>query len=351
MNGKLPSVRSGDASFLSKSQVQDLWDAASFLVQEYGVLLNTRIVVFHELDAHPGVGAALVSELVHELGLALRRWAPRACERFHWLYVHQRGSKTGFSTVIVAHIPPDLAADARNWLFERFLSKRLSQTEALGRVRFRSLHFGGERSRVRRHFQLARLLCRSVDPDIKVRADTDRRALIDVLRIPICLREKFSDAGVPQGRRVSESLGEKVRRKAVEERMAPLSAFRDQAWHAIATGWELMEHSAREIERDERRQKGLEVDLEWPVGSGARTDQVRDAARKTLQLSWPIDPRERRRGWEGWWLSASNGPGSGGVLGVKEQVTTLFQGRSVARARRTVTDSAASPSARQQHDG
>lgn len=306
MSSRSPLARSGDTSFLSKSQVQDLWDAASFLVQEYGVLLNTRIVIFHERDEHPGVGTTLVSELVHEMGLALRRWAPRACERFHWLYVHQRGSKTGFSTVIVAHIPSELAADAKAWLLGRFLSKRLSQVQALRCVKMRVPQFNREYSRVRWHFHLVRLLSRSLDPDIKVRVDGDRRALIDVLRIPVCLRERFSAARVPQERRVSESVGEKLRREAVGQRLAPLSAFRDQAWHAIATGWELIEHRDREIEKDERKQKELEVDLEWPEGKGSRTNQVRAAARQKLLESWPVDPRQRKRSWSGWWLQSDN---------------------------------------------
>src|SRR5690349_12380622 len=57
---------------LTKSQVRKLWDAGSFLIQEYGILLNSRIMIGHErLSTAPmRDGAELVSDLVHELGMA-----------------------------------------------------------------------------------------------------------------------------------------------------------------------------------------------------------------------------------------------------------------------------------------
>ena len=125
---------------LSKSQVRELWDAGSFLVQEYGILLNTRIVIAHERLSTGEVrdGAGLVSDLVHQLGMALRRSAPKTCPRFHWLYVHNRGTKSGFSTTIVAFIPEELSDEAEEWLFDHFLLNRFGSSLPKDAVRMRS---------------------------------------------------------------------------------------------------------------------------------------------------------------------------------------------------------------------
>ena len=96
------------------------------------------------------------------------------------------------------------------------------------------------------------MLCLSLNPDIKVRDDGERRALIHVLSIPKRLREEFSFLGVPQRRRVSETIGERAQRFAIDERMAPLSAFSDKAWGALFTGWELREHLDRQRVKKER---------------------------------------------------------------------------------------------------
>lgn len=147
-----------------------------------------------------------------------------------------------------------------------------------------------------------RMLCRSVDPNIKVRDRGERRALIDVLSIPKRLRETFDSFEVPQRCRSSKTIGEKIQNKAVGDRLAPLSAFGDQAWTDLFTGWELDEYDDRQCEKEDREKARLKVGLEWPEGIGQRLDQVREAALEQLKTAWPQDPRRRLRGWQGWWL-------------------------------------------------
>jgi hypothetical protein len=152
-----------------------------------------------------------------------------------------------------------------------------------------------------------RMLCRSVDPSIKVRNQGERRALIDVLAIPKRLRETFDSFEVPQRCRPSRTINEKTQNKAAEERLAPLSAFGDKAWSDLFTGWELDEHLDRQREKEERAEALLKVRLEWPEGIGRRQDQVRAIALERLKTTWPQDPRRRLRGWEGWWLRRPRG--------------------------------------------
>jgi hypothetical protein len=244
---------------LTKSQVRKLWDAGSFLVQEYGIVLNTRIVIYHKRlgISETREGTQLVSALVHELGMALKRSAPRSCPHFHWLYAHQLGWKTGFSTTLVAHIPEALVDEAHEHLFDRFLAKRYGWPLPKNTVLLRTTRYENRTWRFRRHLQLMRMLCRSVDPNIKVRDRGERRALIDVLSIPKRLRETFDSFEVPQRCRSSKTIGEKIQNKAVGDRLAPLSAFGDQAWTDLFTRWELDEYDDRQREKEDREKARL----------------------------------------------------------------------------------------------
>ena len=69
-NGPVTHRRASRNAHLTKSQVRKLWDAGSFLVQEYGILLNTRIEINHTRLSISETKEAtqLVSALVHELG-------------------------------------------------------------------------------------------------------------------------------------------------------------------------------------------------------------------------------------------------------------------------------------------
>ena len=81
------------AGYLSLKQVRDLWEAASFLVQMYGLFLNTRISIRYGrlgIEDPSKVGPFLTS-LMHELRMLINaRAASAEClEPFHWLYVHE----------------------------------------------------------------------------------------------------------------------------------------------------------------------------------------------------------------------------------------------------------------------
>jgi hypothetical protein len=76
------------AGYLSLKQVRDLWEAASFLVQMYGLFLNTRISIRYGrlgIDDPSKVGPFLTS-LMHELRMLINgRAASAECpEPFHW---------------------------------------------------------------------------------------------------------------------------------------------------------------------------------------------------------------------------------------------------------------------------
>jgi hypothetical protein len=179
------------AGYLSLKQVRDLWEAASFLVQMYGLFLNTRISIRYGrlgIDDPRKVGPLLTS-LMHELRmLIIGRPARAGClEPFHWLYVHEYSSTDGAITHVVATVPTE-TGDIGRWLSDRFLPHHIESSCSTGAVTFRrsavrdSEHFA-------RHLQLVRLVCRGIDPTYTVSirdggGSTTRFPLIERIGVP-----------------------------------------------------------------------------------------------------------------------------------------------------------------------
>jgi hypothetical protein len=166
----------------------------------------------------------------------------------------------------------------------------------------RTTRYESQLWRLRRHFHLMLMLCRSVDPSIKVRDQGERKALIDVLAIPKRLRETFDSFAAPQRCRVSKTISEKLQTEAFDQRLAFLSVFGDQAWSNLFTGWELAEYLERQREKEDHKNAQLKTLLQWPEGVGQLQDRVREAELQRLKATWPQDPRFRLRAWTGWWL-------------------------------------------------
>jgi DNA polymerase III subunit gamma/tau len=291
-------VANRERAHLSKKQVSELCDAASFLIQEQGVSLNSRLVVFHERLGifDQALAIQLVSDLVHQLGLCVNRWTGGS--HLHWLYVYERSKQHGLTTTIAAHIPAFLADDVDEWLYERFLPSRATCSNLRAGVRLRVFVCSSAEAQSRRHHYLLRLLCRGVDPRITVLHRDQQRALIDVLGIPRGLRQPLLGAQLVQRWRVSETIGEGVRNGT---QLEPLSAFRDKAWDSLFTGWEFQEYDDRQRETRDRADKTASIILKWPSGISEVNDRIRQSQLDELRASWLEDPRHRLRSWLGWW--------------------------------------------------
>jgi len=293
--------------YLTKSQVHKLWEAGSFLVQEYGLFLNARISIrYKDLNVSSNEERTkLIADLVHELGMALKRWAPQSCARFHWLYSHELGRAGGLGTAVIAHIPVPLADDVEAWLFDHFLAKRYGWPIPSDAVSLRVTRQVDSDARMRRHLQLMRLLCRAVDPGIRIRHKGERIALIDLFRIPNRWRGITLASDANQAWRVSRTIGVSIQNLAKHQRMTPLSAFGDKAFDYLLTGWERLEYQDRRREKEDRARAQLKIELDWREESGLLAKRAVAAALNKLRMSWPKDPRERLRTWRGWWLDVS----------------------------------------------
>ena len=297
------TVPAGPAEYLSLKQAESLYAGASFLMQQHGLLFNTRITLDHgRLDADGEAAAGgLVSRLTHELDVRVKGWVRGS--RAHWLYVNE-AREGGMFTDIVAHVPPAALMQLASWLPDRISEWREGSSDDSWVLDAPDLKlaFGYPNTRLQRHWRLVRGLWRGIDPRIgHWDANEGRVPLVELLRVP--KRDRGSIGELTMVRRIggSGSIGPGKRRIAEVDRMKLLSALADGAWDQIDSGWELLERAEREHEREQRRDAEERVKLEWPASDNQIEMDNRRAALARLHESWPRDPHARRRAWEGWW--------------------------------------------------
>ncbi|WP_161988940.1 AAA family ATPase [Sphingomonas glacialis] len=291
------------AEYLDLKQAEAIYAQASFLIQQHGLLLNTRITLDHaRLGAGDELAAGgLVSRLTHELDVQVKRWVRGY--RAHWLYVHEARAG-GTYTDIVAHVPPAALMQFASWLPGRMQEWR-GAAENDGWMLdppVMKLATGYPNIRLQRHWRLVRGLWRGIDPRIgHWDAQEGRVPLVELLRVP--KRDRGSIGELASLRRMggSGSIAPGERRKAEAGRMKMLSALADGAWDQIDSGWELLERAEREHELEQRREAEERVKLEWPASDNQIETDHRRTALVQLHEGWPRDPHARRRAWKGWW--------------------------------------------------
>jgi DNA polymerase III gamma/tau subunit len=286
--------------FLTRAQIAELWNAASFGIQEYGRPLNVRLLFDHgQLGLDQRKAQQLTAGFIHEASLACKRWTATLSGECHFLYAHAHGQRSGLTTLIVGHVPAHLSTRFVSWFKESFVPRWLPEGSP---HRSASLRITGTDTSIRRHVILLRLLCRGVDPGILVTAGGTRKPLIDVLGIPRRIREPMTPLALPQRWRVTKTVGASARHHCREERLPVLSAFDDAAWAFLTTGWEFDEYRDRRQERQSRSTLLRQIDDQWPEGQGPLQDARRNAILAQRKQSWSDDPRMRRRSWKGWWV-------------------------------------------------
>ncbi|MEN5084004.1 hypothetical protein ABE438_16105 [Bosea sp. TWI1241] len=287
--------------YWSRATAAAVFDAASALPQLFGVHFNVLIVLRHDLlDCDEAHGAIEASDLIHEAAQQFRRLAGVQA-RLHSIYRHRKTDRDGFTTAIICHIPPLWADAMRDWV-DGFIERRFGTRRDRRAVHIRMTEHPDMKGQVRRHWRLVRGLAGALDPTLEIVHEGRRRWLVDLLGVPRALRRPGQALSLAQRYRISETIGASAQARARRERLACLSAFRDQAWGALTTGWELAGHNERLRELDERDQKRAVIMAHWPKGRDPLHDEVRASELERLRSSWPEDPRQRPRAWRGWWL-------------------------------------------------
>jgi len=287
-----PSV--GPEQWMTASQAEAIYDAASFLPQQYGLFFNMRV----SISADPVTGVQTfvrqTSAFLHQVDqFTKRRQRDQAPRLAVWLV---RDGKLTCDAVL--YVPDQLGPELMAWLKTK---------QVFGEpVCIEAPEFGEgarpartPRARAGRQWRWIRRMWAAVDPQVAMR-DANRRThrLKDLLRA-----EEGSTSLMRTGRAWSSStsLGPAAQKAAREDHgLGMLSAFADGAWEALDQGWEAEEYSHRQEERA-RRREALEVVRVGAEGGTALEVAHAHNVGRAMQRSWPADPRARPRRWKGWW--------------------------------------------------
>ncbi len=284
-NGK---HRNPSQRHLNFDQVRALWNAGSFLVQEYGVPLNGLLeIAWSDKVPTQKAASAATTKLLHGMVGALKRWS--AADQHHaYMYV-QEASALAYKTVILLHIHESLIND-----LVTLVHRRLADN-GTGSFRWEA----NQRTRLKKHRQLLRYLVGGLDPEIEVGDASGLMVpLVDALKIPREYRREVGRLEIAQRFRVSEAIGREAISIVKEEKMSPLSVLDDEAWHYIDEDWELKEYRDRLLERNDRFKR------ESQMLEASRYSSCGDPLEIESFLQSRLDAKARRRSWVGWWISS-----------------------------------------------
>lgn len=279
--------------WLTASQAEALYEAASFLPQQFGVFFNVRLSITAAASVPVAEFVADSSALLHQLDQFMKRRQSEPAHRIAvWLV---RGDALACDAVL--HVPGDFVPELAKWLQGKSPFGRAVGLEA---PEFLTARPGRTvRARAARHWGWVRLMWAAVDPSLAIKDDTGRsRRLKDLLG---ATDEPASLLPTKRAFSTSTSIGPAAQRSARDDyRLGLLSAFSDRAWSHVDNGWEVEEWLHRSEERA-RRQEALDVTRVSGQGATALEVAQADKVSDALKQSWLEDPRARPRLWKGWW--------------------------------------------------
>ena len=282
-----------EESALRVAQTGEIYEAASFMVQAYGVGMNFRLSLTSSASGleHDVQAVAQAGALINQLGARLKTWCGPSHGRLHYISLHRRSASGGLNTVSFIHVPEVVHEKAAAWLETR-LDGRVDGL--IGEAQGMDLD-GHGKGLMRLHWQLARELWTGVSQTACLPTG---ELLIDRLKV---VKSDRNGVGAVQCRRytTSTSISAGARRDAQLDRMGHLSAFADGAWDWLFRGWEIWEHENRRHVSLERAQQVAELRTRVP-GSDDYERQAFEVRLSRLRAGWPADPRRRSRTWKTW---------------------------------------------------
>lgn len=276
-------------AYLPFNVVRDLFNAASFLLQQYGPrYFNTQMTIPYRLFKFNNEKEELqfFSEFYRQLLYYFER--SFHCE-FHRLSVLEHDEQLGHCARVIIHVPNESAnADERlrKWLFDWRSEQRVKAPREL-KIQVDSKQFSSTSRRVSYHWQCVRWLCAGLDPN-------DER--LHALKLKMTRRRTAGIIGNRRRFSTSASLSPQTIREAVQHKLEFLSAFDDGAWNHLEDGWELREHSDRRVQLEQREKEVAAIEAKFPEGTSEANDAKRESELTRLGNSWP-KKYERPRSW------------------------------------------------------
>ncbi|CAA2158463.1 DNA polymerase III subunit tau [Methylobacterium brachiatum] len=230
---------------LSGEDARHLIDAASFLVQAYGLCLNTRFTIRH--TALGACAPEAISQRIERLQRELRkryRGPSAGGEGVQFLYVHGRDQGGPFTRVVATL--PGRWAETERWLREKFLPRQARGHTADGALEFERGGAGGldDDEAMRVHLAMVRWLCRGLDPAaLADEADADAGSLVDALALDP--RSSLGERTTPQRCGVSRRIDVSARASYPDDGLPILYATRPGGATYLARAWEMREFRYR----------------------------------------------------------------------------------------------------------
>lgn len=327
------------SAYLTRADVQELYDAVSFLTQEYGIFMNGFITVaYTPLGINDGRQMTrLLTDFLDEAGHQMDRWG----HRWHAVYVHECSAERGLHTHLLVHIPTGLRKAFVKWAKDdqrSFFKRHCPKMTAAG-VDLQLKEPTTVASKASWQWDRVQYMTKGLDPDVMAR-DLETGALTPLFDL-IGQRPNYRRAAgvIPFRQRVgvSKSIRSKSRSNDFPEGLPSLSAFEDRAWPYLRLdspnlGWEMHEFIVRKgmqnwIEEQRIVRRGdpdldsylAMLKLTWedlPLLSNKDSKQVLDWIWEArVHHVWTARPYSWRRiDWRGWWetlpgLARWGGPG------------------------------------------
>lgn len=282
--------------FLTPADVRRIVNAASFLMQEHGVLFNAAFEIRPALLVRPDTApVTTITAFRDDLAAQARDWGGE----LHASITTLERDGSGVVGCIVAHLrAPNLfdSADADSvgrtaaWVRAWRGGARYPGGDAVAFAPAPE----GDRAALRFHWKRTLDLCAGLDERVEA-FDPAIEEYVPLLKL---LRVKARSAGRVLGHPLVEipaPLSNEDIARDCSNRLEPLSAFDDGAWREIDTGWELEEFKERCATKAERQRRLAVVHQRF----GADTPEAH-AEVERIRGTWPSDPRRRRRRWCGW---------------------------------------------------
>lgn len=267
-----------DPAYLNRSQVRNIFAAASFLVQQGHRSFNARITIRHRLFGHEEQAEASrhFGRFSQALKGQLENWGGSGLR----IFVQERDQDEGPCGRVIAHVPDTEAAS--RWLKKWHRGDRVAgkEDDAI------TLVMVPEGDRLDGHWSCVRWLCGGFNP-----ADP----IFMKLNIEPAFRRVAGDIGTRTRLDFSESLGAAARRKAEFEcEMDLVSAFDDEQWARLYDGWEFEERSFRDEQKLLWQAALADVVARYPLDGSARSKEVQDYELEELRKRWvasaPVRP-------------------------------------------------------------
>ena len=289
-----------NSDYLTLAEVRSIINAASNMVQVYGVCFNVAITICWSalgVKDRKLVGPK-VTRLLHEMRPIVKRASGtlQYPEPFHYSYVHESLADNGICTRVIASIPFP-SGDLLTWL-QHYLQRDLGTDFPLGAVRVEQ---GGAPTGqdIAYHTALVRRLCRGIDPGLRVSAagrsgGRIRPWLADVLGIPAGERSAIGSWVNAYRCRSSRLISPRALSEA-ERDLSLLSVFDGGNEAAFGGDWELPEHTYRLNVVATRRKLEAFLDADWPNDDDPLRMARREAERARFEQDW-LNARPIREG-------------------------------------------------------